>query len=76
MSGYQPRTADWRRAIDVQQQLWAAGLIRAVPLPDLLVAAVPERHRVTVVHYDADDDRIAVVTGQPTRWVVPPGSVS
>jgi predicted nucleic acid-binding protein len=67
---------DWRRAIDVQQQLWATGLIRAVPLPDLLVAAVAERHRVTVMHYDADYDRIAAVTQQPTQWVVPQGSVS
>ena len=67
---------DWRRAIDVQQQLWATGLIRAVPLPDLLVAAVAERHRVTVMHYDADYDRIAAITHQPTQWVVPPGSVS
>jgi predicted nucleic acid-binding protein len=67
---------DWRRAINVQQQLWATGLIRAVPLPDLLVAAVAERHRVTVMHYDADYDRIAAITQQPTEWVVPPGSVS
>jgi predicted nucleic acid-binding protein len=68
--------SDWQRAIDVQQQLWASGFIRAVPLPDLLVAAVAGRHRVTVMHYDADYDRIAAITRQPTRWVVPPGSVS
>jgi predicted nucleic acid-binding protein len=67
---------DWRRAINIQQQLWTSGLIRAVPLPDLLVAAVAERHRVIVMHYDADYDRIAAVTGQPTQWVVPQGSVS
>ena len=66
---------DWRRGIDVQQRLWATGQIRAVPLPDLLVAAVAERHGVTVLHYDADYDRIAAITGQPTEWVVPAGSV-
>ncbi len=67
---------DWRRAINIQQQLWSTGLIRAVPLPDLLIAAVAERHRVTVLHYDADYDRIAAVTRQATRWVVPQGTIS
>ena len=39
---------DWRRALDVQGRLWASGRMRSVPLPDLLIAAVAERHRVTV----------------------------
>jgi hypothetical protein len=26
-----------------------------------------------VLHYDADFDLIAAVTGQPTEWVVPAG---
>ena len=67
--------AQWRRAIDVQQALWLSGQMRAVPLPDLLIAAVAEQHGVTVVHYDADYDRIAAVTNQPTQWVVPRASV-
>ena len=67
---------DWRRAIDVQAELWRRGQARTVPLPDLLVAAVAERHRVTVLHYDDDYDRIAAVTGQPAQWVVPRGTVS
>ena len=37
------------------------------------------RHRVgdrlTVLHYDADFDLIAEITGQPTEWVVPRGSI-
>ena len=45
-------------------------------LPDVLIAAAAERHRVTVLHYDHDDDRIAAVTGQPVEWVVPAGSVA
>ena len=65
----------WRRALDVQQQLWATGHMRSVPLPDLLIAAVAEQHRVTVLHYDADYDRIAEITGQPMRWIVPRSSV-
>jgi hypothetical protein len=41
-----------------------------VGLPDLLVAAVAERERVTVLRYDATHDLIAQVTGQPTQWDV------
>ena len=66
---------DWRRALDVQGAQWHSGQIRAVGFPDLLVAAVAERERVTVLHYDADYDVIAHVTGQPTQWVVPRGTV-
>ena len=68
--------AQWHRAIEVQRELWANGLVRAVPLPDLLIAAVAERHGVTVLHYDADYDRIAAVTGQVVQWIVEPGSVA
>lgn len=65
----------WRRAIDVQRELWANGQVRAVPLPDLLIAAVAERHNVTILHYDADFDRIADITGQQVQWVVPRSTV-
>jgi predicted nucleic acid-binding protein len=66
---------DWRRALDVQGTLWRRGQVRAVGFPDLLVAAVAEREQVTVLHYDADYDLIAHVTGQPMRWVVPRATV-
>lgn len=65
---------DWRRALDVQGALWR-GQIRAVGFPDLLIAAVAERERATVLHYDGDYDLIAKITGQPVRWIVPPGAV-
>lgn len=66
---------DWRRALDVQAALWRGGQVRAVGLPDLLIAAVAERERVMVLHYDGDYELIAKVTGQPARWVVPRGTV-
>lgn len=66
---------DWRRALAVQGALWRSGRVRAVGFPDLLVAAVAERERATVLHYDSDYDLIAQVTGQATQWVVPPGTV-
>ncbi len=71
-SGYEwlpTEDADWHRAIAVQAALWRRGWARSVPLPDLLIAAVAERHGVTVLHCDEDFDRIAAVTGQPTAWV-------
>jgi predicted nucleic acid-binding protein len=66
---------DWRRALHVQASLWRTGRMRSAGLPDLLIAAVAERERVTVLHYDGDYDLITEVTGQPTQWVVPRGTV-
>jgi len=40
------------------------------------VAAVVVRRRVTVVHCDRDLELVAQVTGQPTAWVVPAGTVT
>ena len=62
------------RAVAVQRLLAQRGQHR-LPLPDLLIAAVAEINGLAVIHYDADYDRIASVTGQATEWVVPRGSV-
>lgn len=64
------------RALNVQAGLAKQSQHRGVTLPDLFVAACAELAELTVLHYDADFELIASVTGQPTRWVVPPGSVS
>lgn len=66
---------DFRRACQVSAQLARAGRHRAVGIADLLIAAVAERHRVTILHYDSDYDLIAEITEQPTEWVVPRGTV-
>ena len=66
----------WDRALQVQSALSERGQPRAVKFPDLLIAATAERHRLLVIHYDADYDLIAGVTDQPCEWVVPQGSVS
>ena len=63
------------RAGQVQRAL-AAGGLRGRRVPDLLIAAVAESASLTVLHYDADFDHIATVTGQPTEWIVERGSVS
>ena len=63
-----------RRAKQVQRML-AAKHQRGRKAPDLLIAAAAESRGLTVLHYDADFDRIAAVTGQSCTWVVPAGSV-
>ena len=63
-----------RRARQVQRLL-AARHQRGRKVPDLLIAAAAEAENLIVLHYDADFDRIALVTGQRTEWVVPAGSI-
>ena len=65
---------DLGRAVAVLERLARSGHHRAVSLPDLIIAAVAERHRLTVVHYDADFDHIGAVTGQPMRWLAARGT--
>ena len=62
------------RAIDVQAKLAESGHHR-LPIPDLIIAAAAEVGGLVVLHYDADFDRIAAVTGQAVEWVVARGSV-
>jgi len=64
------------RALEVQAALAEHSQHRGVKLPDLLIAACAESAGLVILHYDADYERIAKWTGQPTRWVVPRGSVS
>jgi predicted nucleic acid-binding protein len=63
------------RAQQVQRHLAANGL-KGRKVPDLLIAAVAEATSLTVLHYDADFDHIAAVTGQPVQWVVERGSIA
>lgn len=64
----------WDRAVEVHSALAERGQHRAVAIPDLIIAAVAERHDISVLHDDGDFDVIAEVTGQPVEWVVPPGT--
>ena len=63
-----------QRALQVQRLL-AERSQRGRKIPDLLIAAAAEQLDLTVLHYDADFDAIAAVTGQRCEWVVPAGSV-
>jgi predicted nucleic acid-binding protein len=67
----------WRRALDVYRELARQGGAHqcSVGHQDLLIAAAAEAAGVELLHYDEDFDRIAAITGQPTRWIAPQGSL-
>ncbi len=62
------------RALQVQRLL-AERSKRGHKIPDLLVAAAAEELSISVLHYEADFDLIAEVTGQASQWVVPSGTI-
>ncbi|MGI8517109.1 MAG: PIN domain nuclease [Acidimicrobiia bacterium] len=68
---------EFERALDVQKRLAARAALhhRSVKIADLMIAASAEAGGAVVWHYDQDFDRIASVTGQPTEWVAPRGSL-
>src|SRR5262249_1790770 len=63
------------RALDVHRVMAQASQHRHFRLPDLIIAATAELVGATGLHYDADYDRIAEITGQATEWVAPRGSL-
>lgn len=63
-----------RRAKQVQRLL-ASKHQRGRKVPDLLIAAAAEAEGLIILHYDAGFDRIGAVTGQPSEWVLPAGSI-
>lgn len=68
---------EFERALDVQKRLAARAALhhRSVKIADLIIAASAESGDAVVWHYDLDFDRIAAITGQPTEWVAPRGSL-
>jgi predicted nucleic acid-binding protein len=67
----------WERALTAYRRLAEQGGShhRSVGFEDLLIAAAAESAGATVLHYDEDFDRIAAITGQPTRWIAERGSL-
>ncbi len=59
----------------MHRQLGLKSQHRHFRLPDLMIAATAELNGATVLHYDADYDRIAEITGQPVEWVAEKGSL-
>jgi hypothetical protein len=68
-------TADHVRRARQVQRLLASRSQRGRKIPDLLIAAAAEEAQLILLHYDADFDLIAKVTGQRCQWVVPAGTI-
>lgn len=67
--------AEYRRAFAVMEALAERHRHRQATFTDCLIAAAAESAGVGLLHYDADFDAIASVTGQSTRAVAPIGSL-
>ncbi len=61
--------------MEIHRAMAATSQHRHLRLPDLIIAATAELAGATVLHYDADYDCIATITGQPTEWVTAQGSL-
>jgi predicted nucleic acid-binding protein len=59
----------FERAEQVQQLLTEAGTYRPAGPVDLLIAAIAEHERLTVLCDDRDDQTVPTVTGQPVKLV-------
>ena len=68
-------SADAERALDAQALLAERGQHRGPAPADLLIAAIAERTRLTILHYDRHFDAIARVTGQSTEWIARRGTL-
>lgn len=64
------------RAVAVQDALAERSQQRGAKIADLLIAAAAEGAGLVVLHYDHDFDLITEITGQPTEWILPAGTVS
>lgn len=65
---------DHQRALELQTLMARRGQHRALSLVDSLVAAIAETRSLTVLHYDADFELVADITGQAHEWIVPRGT--
>jgi predicted nucleic acid-binding protein len=63
------------QARQVQVRMAARGQHRAAGIVDVLTAAVAEHHGAVILHYDADFEHIAAVTGQQQLWIAPRGTL-
>ena len=66
--------ADHQRSLELQEALSGRGQHRALSLVDALVAAAAEARGLTILHYDADFELVAEITGQPHEWIVDRGT--
>jgi predicted nucleic acid-binding protein len=66
-----------RIAVELQEALARKGALRSAGPLDLLIAAVAIHRGLTVLHYDADFERLSRADQRLSQqWVVPRGSLS
>lgn len=65
-----------RRAFVAQAQLSRIGHHR-IPISDVIIAAIADRHEIGVLHYDKDFDLLLERTGLDfdSQWLMPRGSI-
>lgn len=66
--------ADLERSLEIQAEFVRQGRHRQLSLVDAVVAAVAEVRGLTILHYDADFENAAEITGQRQQWIVPRGT--
>ena len=66
--------ADHQRSLEVQAALSAKGRHRALSLVDAIVAVSAEARGLIVLHYDADFELVAGITGQEQEWIFERGT--
>lgn len=66
----------WSEAQRLQLALAERGDHRRVPVVDLVLAAACEQASVGLLHYDADFERIAAVSGLAHRRLAPAGALA
>lgn len=66
----------WDRARRLQLALAGSHKHRSVPPADLLIAAAAESAETPLLHYDADYEEIAAVSGLDHRWLVSRGTLA
>ncbi|MFJ4090053.1 PIN domain nuclease [Kitasatospora sp. NPDC089913] len=59
----------WQDAAELQERLAQSGAHQCASPVDLLVAVTAARHKLTVLHQDADFETMARLTGQPVRRI-------
>lgn len=64
-----------RTALRTQHRLASSSQHRGPTPVDLLIAALAEVNGLPLLHYDRHFDLIAGVTGQPTAWLSPRGTL-
>ena len=67
---------DWQAAFSAQRELARTGRHRAVGIADLLTAVLAGRHRLGLIHYDADFEIAAEVIDVDQRWVAERGTLA